>query len=192
MRSGRMFRPISRRSIVVLSFASLLANACSSAADAGAEGEALGSSASALTGQDRLTACAQDPRVVAGLITARICAGGNIFARETFGGNGRTCTSCHPIGHNTTLDGPFVNALFAQNPQDPLFVFKNKPELAALESESGLFAAGNVLENVDGFEDPTRKFILRAVPHTLGLSQTIVADPADPKATVPPGERTGW
>ena len=188
-----MFPTISRLSIAVLSCAGLLASACGSAADA--EGEALGSSSNALTGPDpgqiRLTACAQDPRVLAGLISARICAGGDIFARETFAGNGRTCTSCHPIGHNTTIDGPFVNALFAQNPNDPLFVFKNKPELAALESDSGIFA-GNVLENVDGFEDPTRKFISRSVPHTLGLSQTIVADPADPKATVPPGERTGW
>jgi hypothetical protein len=191
-----MFLKVSRLSMIALSLASLFANACSSEAggdaDADSEREAVGSSSSALTAQARLTACAQDPRVVAGLLSARICAGGDIFARETFGGNGRTCTSCHPIGHNTTLDGPFVNALFAQNPNDPLFVFKNNPELSALESESGLFSFGNVLENVDGFEDPTRKFILRSVPHTLGLSQTVAADPADPKATVPPTERTGW
>jgi len=187
-----MVRNVAGLSMVVLSLTGLFACSSATDVDAGREGESLGSSVSALTAQDRLTACAQDPRVVAGLMSARICAGGDIFARETFGGNGRTCTSCHPIGHNTTLDGPFVNQLFAQNPNDPLFVFKNKPELAALESESGLFAAGNVLENVDGFEDPTRKFILRSVPHTLGLSQTISADPADPKATVPPSERTGW
>jgi len=177
-------------SILALSMASLYASACSSGA--AAEPESIGSSRSALTAQDRLDACAQDPRVVAGLMSARICAGGDIFARETFDGNGRTCTSCHPIGHNTTIDGPFVNALFAQNPNDPLFVFKNNPALAALESESGLFGFGNVLENVDGLGDPTRKFVLRAVPHTLSLSQTVSADPADPKATVPPAERTGW
>ncbi|RYZ07402.1 MAG: hypothetical protein EOO73_12160 [Myxococcales bacterium] len=191
-----MFRKISTLTLLALSFSSLLASACGSAAEADAdpdvELESVGSSSSALTGQDRLTACAKDPRVVAGLVSARICAGGDIFARETFGGNGRTCTSCHPIGHNTTLDGPFVNALFAQNPNDPLFVFMNDPALAGLESQNGLFSFGNVLENVDGFEDPTHKFILRSVPHTLGLSQTISADPTDPKATVPPGERTGW
>jgi hypothetical protein len=182
--------------MVALSVAGWLSLACSSGSDAESDfdtqPEALGSSSSALTGPDRLAACARDPRVVAGLISARICAGGDIFARETFGGNGRTCTSCHPIGHNTTLDGPFVNALFATNPDDPLFVFRTNPALAALESESGLFASGNVLENVDGFEDPTRKFVLRSVPHTLGLSQTISADSTDPKATVPPVERVGW
>ncbi|HEX2673622.1 MAG TPA: hypothetical protein VHM25_22240, partial [Polyangiaceae bacterium] len=119
-----------------LSLASLLINACSSAPDA--EPESTASSFSELTAQNRLDACAKDPRVVAGLMSARICAGGDIFARETFGGNGRTCTSCHPIGHNTTIDGPFVTALFAQNPNDPLFVFKNDPALASLESENGL------------------------------------------------------
>lgn len=185
-----MFRTMPRLSMIALSVASLLASACSSEPDA--ERELVGSSENALTGQDRLAACGRDPRVLAGLMSARICAGGDIFARETFGGNGRTCTSCHPIGHNTTIDGPFVSALFAQNPDDPLFVFMKEPALAALESESGLFAFGNVLENVDGLEDPTRKFILRAVPHTLGLSQTISADLTDPKATVPPAERTGW
>lgn len=180
----------SKLSIAGLSLASLLVGACSAAP--GAELETTDSSSSELTAQNRLDACAQDPRVVTGLISARICAGGDIFARETFGGNGRTCTSCHPIGHNTTIDGPFVTALFAQNPNDPLFVFKNDPALSALESENGLFSFGNVLENVDGFEDPTHKFILRSVPHTLSLSQTVSADPADPKATVPPTERTGW
>jgi len=166
------------------------ATSCSSGASV--QLEPAGTTSDALTAQNRLAACAQDPRVVTGLISARICAGGDIFARETFGGNGRTCTSCHPIGHNTTIDGPFVTALFAQNPNDPLFVFKNDPALSALESENGLFSFGNVLENVDGFEDPTRKFILRAVPHTLSLSQTVSADATDPKTTVPPVERTGW
>ncbi|HYQ44247.1 MAG TPA: hypothetical protein VER11_19830 [Polyangiaceae bacterium] len=185
-----MLRSKPKLSTGVFLLVSLLASACSSGAST--ETEAVGSASSALTAQNRLDACAQDPRVLTGLMSARICAGGDIFARETFGGNGRTCTSCHPIGHNTTIDGPFVSALFAQNPNDPLFVFKSDPALAALESESGLFGFGNVLENVDGFEDPTRKFILRAVPHTLSLSQTISADATDPKASIPPVERTGW
>lgn len=187
-----MFREGSKLSIVALASTSVLVTACGGGTGTDAGRESLGSSSSTLGAQDRLDACARDPRVVAGLMSVRICAGGDIFARETFGGNGRTCTSCHPIEHNTTIDGPFVSALFAQNPNDPLFVFKNNPALAALESESGLFGFGNVLENVDGFEDPTRKFILRAVPHTLSLSQTVSADPADPKASVPPIERTGW
>jgi hypothetical protein len=184
-----------KRSSAIVSIAgALLAAACGGGADNELEVTSSSSSlvSSLVSAQSRLAACAQDPRVITGLISARICAGGDIFARETFGGNGRTCTSCHPIGHNTTIDAPFVNALFAQNPNDPLFVFKNDPALASLESENGLFGFGNVLENVDGFEDPTRKFILRAVPHTLSLMLTVAADPADPKATVPPSERTGW
>jgi hypothetical protein len=166
--------------------AMLLVAACGSEAPEPAEND--GVSASALTAQDRLNACAQDPRVVAGLISARICAGGDIFARETFSGNGRTCTTCHPIGHNTTIDVPFIASLPST---DPLFVFETNPNLAGLET-LGLRAAGNVLENVDGFEDPTHKYVLRSVPHTLSLKTTIAADTADLHTTKPPVERTGW
>jgi hypothetical protein len=165
--------------------AMLLVAGCGSAAEPMENDE---STASALTGEQRLAACAQDPRVVGGLISARICAGGDIFARETFNGNGRTCTTCHPIGHNTTIDVPFINALPAS---DPLFVFETNPNLAGLET-FGLRAAGNVLENVDGFEDPTHKYVLRSVPHTLSLKTTIAADDADLHTTNPPIERTGW
>src|SRR6185369_9775724 len=49
-----------------------------------------------LTAQQRLDACSRDPRVTSGLVSAEICAGADIFFRETFGGNGRTCGSCHP------------------------------------------------------------------------------------------------
>src|SRR5207244_1976918 len=76
--------------------------------------------ASGLTAQQRLAACAQDPRVVAGLVTAQICAGADIFLRETFNGNGRTCGTCHPMGNNTTIDPAFVANLRATNPADPL------------------------------------------------------------------------
>src|SRR5438552_12390196 len=60
--------------------------------------------ASALTAQNRVDTCAQDPRVVAGLVSKEICAGADIFFRETFDGNGCTCGICHPADNNTTLD----------------------------------------------------------------------------------------
>src|SRR5688572_1311995 len=77
---------------------------------------------SALTAQQRLAACDQDPRVIAGLVTRQVCAGARIFFDETFGGNGRTCGSCHPAANNFTIDVPFIDALHATNPMDPLFV----------------------------------------------------------------------
>src|SRR5262245_8480132 len=86
--------------------------------------EAVETRASGLPVAQRLRTCNQDPRVVAGLVTAQICAGADLFFRETFNGNGRTCGSCHPAENNFTIDAPFVNALHTSNPADPLFVFE--------------------------------------------------------------------
>src|SRR6478609_11706368 len=143
-----------------------------------------------LTAQERLAACSQDPRVTMGLLSPDICAGGDIFLRETFAGNGRTCGSCHPIANNTTVDVPFLTALHASNPNDPLFVFERDPNLAQLETRDLLNAAA-VLENVDGFQDPTHKFVSRSVNHMLSLRTSILRDSGDGTAS-PPIERTGW
>jgi hypothetical protein len=152
--------------------------------------ENTGAAASPLTAAERLAACQQDPRVVAGLVTKEICAGADIFFRETFNGNGRTCGSCHPVSNNTTLDPPFIAELRATNPNDPLFVFETNPDLAELETSDLLnFAA--ILENVDGFQDPTRRFVSRTVSHVLSLATSMTRDPADGTAS-PPLERTGW
>ena len=164
--------------------------ACSSAGTEDFGGETLSEQTSGLTAQDRLNICAQDPRVVAGLVTKEICAGADIFFRETFNGNGRTCGSCHPVANNTTLDTPFITALHESNPNDPLFVFETNPNLAQLETSDLLnFAA--ILENVDGFQDPTHRFVSRSVSHVLSLATSIARDPADGTPS-PPLERTGW
>jgi hypothetical protein len=46
--------------------------------------------------------------------------GRRLFEDETFGGNGRTCQSCHQQG-SRTISPAEARALFAQNPADPLF-----------------------------------------------------------------------
>ncbi|HEY3494052.1 MAG TPA: hypothetical protein VGK73_05170 [Polyangiaceae bacterium] len=164
--------------------------ACSGAGSEDFGGETLSEETSGLTAQDRLNICLQDPRVIAGLVTKEICAGADIFFRETFNGNGRTCGSCHPVANNTTLDAPFIAALHDANPNDPLFVFETNPALAQLETaDLRNFAA--ILENVDGFQDPTNRFVSRSVSHVLSLATTIARDPADGTPS-PPLERTGW
>ncbi len=142
------------------------------------------------TASERLAACARDPRVAAGLVTPEVCAGADIFFRETFEGNGRTCGSCHPVANNYTIDPDFVTALHSADPMNPLFVNEFVPELAQLET-SDLLQHAAILENVDGFQDPTNRFVSRSVPHLFSLSQTITADPAD-STTSPPVQRTGW
>ena len=157
----------------------------------GPQAEPVAQTDSALTVQQRLATCAQDPRVMIGLVTAQICAGADIFFRETFNGNGRACGTCHPAEHSTTIDAAFINARHAQNPSDPLFVFETNPALAQLEIPNSLFNNGVVLENLDGFEDPTNKFVARSVPHVLSLAISIGADTGD-GTTIPPNDRTGW
>jgi hypothetical protein len=139
---------------------------------------------------ERLRACDKDPRVVAGLVSRDVCTGADVFFRETFGGNGRTCGSCHPVANNYTIDPAFVQALQASNPNDPLFVAKAGTQLEHLET-SDLTSNALILENVDGFQDPANRFVTRSVPHLFSLAITMAPDPAD-GSTNPPVERTGW
>ena len=141
----------------------------------------------ALSADARLSACNSDPRVIAGLVSAQICAGADIFFRETFNGNGRTCGSCHPAANNMTIDRPFIDALRATHPDDPLFVADNVPALAELES-SDLADFAGIREHVDSFDNPPSS---RGVPHTLSLATSLKPDPSD-ETTNPPVQRTGW
>lgn len=90
-----------------------------------------------------------------------------LFTKEKFGGNGRVCATCHPPTNNFTIDPAFIRTLPST---DPLFVAEFDPALRALERPKLLRQFGLVLVNIDGFDRPG---VSRAVPHTLGLSQTI-------------------
>ena len=139
---------------------------------------------SSVTLNDRIAACNADPRVQLGLVSNDICVGADLFFREPFGGNGRTCGTCHPAGHNFTIDPKFIATLPST---DPLFIAETAPSLANLEIPRQMHGRSLILENLDGFL-PDR-FVLRSVPHTLSLS-TSVTTPAG--AVTPPANRTGW
>jgi cytochrome c peroxidase len=107
--------------------------------------------------------------------------GRQIFFNETFAGNGRTCGSCHPAENNFTIDPTFIASLPAD---DPLFVAEFNPALKEnFENPRLMRELGLILENLDGFEDLPNKFVLRGVPHLLGLRNTIDS---------PQGPRLGW
>ena len=118
--------------------------------------------------------------------------GSQLFFSETFGGNGRTCGTCHRLEHNLTIDAAFVATLPAD---DPLFVVPDGLE------DRALLAQAMIRENVDGFEQPTVKFVERSVPHTLAMSTSLgeVATgigmnnaPSTGVDGPPPDQRTGW
>src|SRR6266487_4701530 len=96
-----------------------------------------------------------------------VARGRDIFFNETFGGNGRTCGTCHRAENNFTIDPAFIATL---PPNDPLFVGEFIPDLGEnFESKKLLRQLGVIVENLDGFDDLKNKFTLRGVPHTLGL-----------------------
>jgi cytochrome c peroxidase len=45
-----------------------------------------------------------------------------LFTTETFGGNGRTCDTCHVL-KTGTVSPEDVQDLYQKNPRDPLFLF---------------------------------------------------------------------
>lgn len=145
----------------------------------------------ALALADATERCEEDSRVTLGLVSLDVCVGAELFFRDDFGGNGRSCSSCHPVANNYTIDPPFIATLPAS---DPLFVNEQIPALAGLERSDLLRNFALILENVDGLDSPTTKFTMRSVPHTfsLGVSVTAPALPTPDGTTLPPLERTGW
>jgi cytochrome c peroxidase len=101
-------------------------------------------------------------------LEALIAQGEKLFTRETFGGNGRTCATCHRPDNNHTIDPKFIAKLPSS---DPLFIAETDPNLKDLERPALLRQFGLFVANVDGFDRPG---VLRGAPHLLGLSSSLV------------------
>src|SRR5215208_4509202 len=128
-----------------------------------------------LTLNDRITICQNDPRVAVGKLSVDTCVGADLFFRETFNGNGRSCATCHRVDRNQTIDAAFMSTLGAR---DPLFVAEFDPNLIQLEVPTMMRRFGLILENVDGFApDPRSNFVLRSVPHSLSLATSVTNPP---------------
>jgi hypothetical protein len=122
-------------------------------------------------------ACAPPPAPANDLVAK----GRELFFKETFGGNGRTCGTCHREERNFTLDAAFIATLPAN---DPLFVAETNPDLAKnFENPKLLRQFALILENLDGFDDLDDRFVMRGIPHTFA-QRTSVASAQGP--------RTGW
>jgi hypothetical protein len=122
------------------------------------------------------------------LVGQTVGEGGDLFFRGLFGGNGRTCGTCHRVTNNQGLDLDFISTLSSS---DKLFVAEfsaSQGGVPGLERPALMRGHALILENVDGLENPTVKFTMRGVPHSLSLATSIRA-PADGRAPV---QRTGW
>jgi mono/diheme cytochrome c family protein len=112
---------------------------------------------------------------------ALVARGEEIFFNETFDGNGRTCGTCHRAEENFSISPAFIATL---PDDDPLFVAEFQPALAEnFEKPELMRRFGLILENLDGFDDLEHRFVLRGVPHLLGLRTSVESRD---------GPRTGW
>ncbi len=137
--------------------------------------------AAILLGVIMLAGCVSAPEPAPDRQSQLIAKGREIFFNETFNGNGRRCGTCHPAENNFTIDPAFIATL---PPKDPLFVAEFNPELKKnFENPRLMREFGLILENLDGFGDLDNKFVMRGVPHVLGLRTSVNS---------PQGPRTGW
>ena len=128
-----------------------------------------------------LGSCAKPPLPPASPQDELIARGRDLFFKETFGGNGRTCGTCHPAQNNFTIDPAYIATL---PPNDPLFVAEFVPALrTGFENPRLMREFGLIRENLDGFSDLERKFVMRGVPHVLSMRVSVDS---------PAGPRTGW
>lgn len=140
-------------------------------------------------GGDPIAARPHISLVTKGLVPQDVFDGGEVFFRETFEGNGRSCGTCHPAENNQTVEPAFIATL---PNSDPLFVAEQRAPsdpISNLERPPLMRNFGLILENVDGLEDPNNKFLMRSVPHSLSLFTSLLAQ--QPNET-PFEDRTGW
>jgi cytochrome c peroxidase len=106
-------------------------------------------------------------------------AGRRLFDEETFGGNGRTCLTCHSA-ETGTVSPADASARFRENPRDPLFVHDGSDDEDGDGVGDGLHAtrmldSATVLvriplhENVSLKNDPDARFVTvrRGIPTTI-------------------------
>jgi len=128
-----------------------------------------------------VAACQTTPPPPSDPQQALIEKGRALFFDETFAGNGRTCGSCHREEANFSINAAFIATL---PPNDPLFVAEFNPALKEnFENPRLMREFGLIVENLDGFDDLPNKFVMRGVPHVLGLRHSVAS---------PQGPRTGW
>ena len=118
---------------------------------------------------------------------AEVPEGQRLFDHETFGGNGRTCRTCHS-GDDGTIDPAEVAERFSEDPSEPLFrhdglddFFSGTSRIAA---HATILIERDLPEGVVLVDDPsaTSVVLARGVPSTVntpGLDPALMYDMRD-------------
>ena len=100
-------------------------------------------------------------------------AGKHLFEKETFGGNGRTCSTCHSAATGT-VSPEDAQRRFARNPDDPLFRHDGSDDFEGRGVSRMLKDATVLVEiplpgNVSLADDPSARSVVlrRGIPSTL-------------------------
>jgi cytochrome c peroxidase len=103
---------------------------------------------------------------------AGISDGQRLFDHETFGGNGRTCRTCHSSGDGT-IDPQEVAERLAQDPSDPLFLHDGLDDFfggtSRIAAHATILIERELPEGVVMLDDPSATSVVfaRGVPSTL-------------------------
>jgi cytochrome c peroxidase len=119
---------------------------------------------------------------------AGITEGQRLFDHETFGGNGRTCRTCHS-GADGTIDPAEVAERLAENPSDPLFSHDGLDDFfsgtSRVVAHATILIERDLPDGVVLVDDPsaTSAVFARGVPSTVntpGLDPALMYDMRDP------------
>ena len=111
---------------------------------------------------------------------AEISEGQRLFDHETFGGNGRTCRTCHSSS-NGTIDPEEVAKRLAENPSDPLFLHDGLDDFFSgttrITANATILIERELPQGAVLLDDPsaTGVVLARGVPSTVN---TPALDPA--------------
>jgi len=140
-----------------------------------------------------------DPRVVARARAAASAVqsqgrgvgneGRRLFEEETFGGNGRTCVTCHSK-ETGTVSPEDAQARFAANPNDPLFRHDGSDDglgngVSRMLADATVLIPIRMHANVELASDPSAQFVTlrRGIPTTIntpGLDPVLMLDGRQP------------
>jgi cytochrome c peroxidase len=119
----------------------------------------------------------------------RFHEGRRLFERETFGGNGRTCQTCHSEATGT-VSPEDARQRFAYNKRDPLFVHDGSDDgfghgVQRMLKDATILVTIDLPQNVSLADDPTARSVTlrRGIPTTLNtpaLDPVLMLDGREP------------
>lgn len=115
--------------------------------------------------------------------------GRRLFERETFGGNGRTCLTCHSR-ETGTVSPQDAQHRFAANPADPLFLADGSDDglghgATRMQKDATVLVRIALPDNVSLAHDPSARSVVlrRGIPSTLNtpaLDEVLMLDGRQP------------